>query len=137
MNLSVCARTHTKTGAECPDGIRFVSRVEGAVWTKETSKGDGTIILRIKECPAGFALVRKQSNPQSDNCIECPGTSDYGYSLVPAVWTGEKTEMNLAHSCLPCPMPLTSVKCWGGTNGTLSVSDPLLSFLFASLSLAL
>ena len=122
---------HTRSGAQCPDGIRFLSRVEGAVWTEETSgDGDGTIRLRVSECPAGFALVRKQINPQSDACIECPGTADHAYSLVPAVWNGNADEMNLDDFCLRCPTPPSSVKCSGGTNGnhcllSLDLSAPL------------
>jgi hypothetical protein len=124
-------RVHTRSGAQCPDGIRFLSRVEGAVWTEETSgDGDGTIRLRVSECPAGFALVRKQTNPQSDACIECPGTADHAYSLVPAVWNGNADEMNLDDFCLRCPTPPSSVKCSGGTNGnhcllSLDLSAPL------------
>jgi len=118
MLTDICVRTHAHTGAQCPDGVRFVSRVEGAVWTEETSgDGDGAIRLRISECPAGFALVRKQTIPQSDACIECPGTSDHAYSLVPALWKGNADETNLDDFCLKCPTPPSSVKCWGGTNG--------------------
>ena len=132
-------RVHTRSGAHCPDGIRFLSRVEGAVWTEETSgDGDGTIRLRVSECPAGFALVRKQTNPQSDACIECPGTADHAYSLVPAVWNGNADEMNLDDFCLRCPTPPSSVKCWGGTNGnhclwSLDLSPPLSPSLQGSL----
>ena len=94
-----------------------------SVWTAEASgDGDGTIRLRISECPAGFALVRKQSNPLSDTCTECPGTSDHAYSLVPALWNGNADETNLDDFCLKCPTPPSSVKCWGGTNGNHFVS---------------
>lgn len=50
--------TKCPEGADCPDGLSFVSRVEGAQWTKElATDGTGTRRLRITECPAGYALV--------------------------------------------------------------------------------
>jgi len=97
------------------DGAQFIPKVEGSKW--EITDDSGQQTLRITECPAGFALVRKQNSPQTDACIECPGTSDHGYSLVPAAWNGNVDETNLEDFCLKCPMPSSSVKCWGGTNG--------------------
>jgi len=111
--------TKCPEGADCPDGISFVSRVEGAQWTEElATDGTGTRRLRITECPAGYALVRRESNPQADLCFECPGSSDFGYSLQPAIWTGLKSKTDLEDFCLPCPTPATSVKCEGGTKVT-------------------
>ena len=104
------------------DGAQFIPKVEGSKWEVEITDDNGPPTLRITECPAGFALVRKQSNPQSDACIECPGTSDHGYSLVPATWNGNADETNLEDFCLKCPTPSSSVKCSGGTNGNQSVS---------------
>ena len=111
------------------DGAQFIPKVEGSKWEVEITDDNGPPTLRITECPAGFALVRKQSNPQSDACIQCPGTSDHAYSLVPAAWNGNADETNLEDFCLKCPTPPSSVKCRGGTNGNHSVSDPFLSSL--------
>ena len=108
------------------------------MWTAETSSdGDGAIRLRISQCPAGFALVRKQIIPQSDACIECPGTSYHAYSLAPAVWNENADETNLDDFCLKCPTPPSSVKCWGGTNGKHSVSDSSLTAPHPSLRASL
>ena len=120
------------------DGAQFIPKVEGSKWEVEITDDNGPPTLRITECPAGFALVRKQSNPQSDACIECPGTSDHGYSLVPAAWNGNADETNLQDFCLRCPTPPSSVKCWGGTNGnhclwSLDLSPPLSPSLQGSL----
>jgi hypothetical protein len=87
------------------------------VWSTEASPDtDGVLLKRIAECPAGYALVRKQSNPQADSCVKCPGTADYGYSLDAARWTGRLSETTLASYCRPCPRPATAVKCEGGTS---------------------
>ena len=105
------------------DGAQFIPKAEGSKWEVEITD-NGARTMRLTECPAGFALVRKQNNPQTDACIECPGTSDHGYSLVPATWNGNADETNLEDFCLKCPTPPSSVKCWGGTNGNHSVSGP-------------
>ena len=87
------------------------------MWSTEASPDtDGVLLKRIAECPAGYALVRKQSNPQAYNCVKCPGTADYGYSLDAARWTGRVSETTLASYCRPCPRPATAVKCEGGTS---------------------
>ena len=105
-------------GGDC-NGTHFTSRVEGAVWTEEISPdGTGSRMLRLFECPEGHAIIRKQSNPQADLCLECPGSSDFGYSLDAARWNGDKTETGLKDYCKPCPTPATAVKCEGGTKVT-------------------
>ena len=44
------------SGAECPDGVQFVDKVAGAVWSIEAyDKGTTSEVLmrRLMECPAG------------------------------------------------------------------------------------
>ena len=95
------------------DGAQFNTE-EGFKWEEQFTNDNGWT-RRITECPAGFALRREQSNPQSDACIECPGTSDYGYSLQTARWTGNQSETGLGFFCKSCPSPASSVVCQGGT----------------------
>jgi hypothetical protein len=117
--------------------LQFNPKIEGSLWKKEVTS-DGVHTLRIVACPPGFALLRKENNPQADQCQRCPGafthfpmvsqiystltfrsvfagTSDYGYSLQEARWTGNENETGLAFFCSPCPKPESSVTCLGGT----------------------
>ena len=53
--------------ADCPDGALFLPKTPGSIWTKEASQeADGGFLNRISICPAGWALERKESNPQAD-----------------------------------------------------------------------
>ena len=98
------------------DGAQFVPKVAGSKWTMEVSAEGQT--LRVSECPAGYALLRKQNNPQSDSCVLCPGSSENGYSLQPARWSGNESDTGLDFFCEPCPQPGTSVLCSAGTTVT-------------------
>ena len=73
---------------------------------------------RVIMCPAGSALIRKENNPQTDECTECPGTSTHAYNLNAAIWTGNESETGLDWFCKPCPLPSSSVVCSGGTKVT-------------------
>ena len=74
------------------DGAQFIPKVEGSKWEVEITDDDGPRTRRITECPRGFALERKQSNPQADRCVECPGSSDAAYSLREARWSDRDNE---------------------------------------------
>ena len=73
------------------DGAQFIPKVEGSKWEVEITDDDGPRTMRLTECPRGFALERKQSNPQADRCVECPGSSDAAYSLREARWSGNES----------------------------------------------
>lgn len=100
--------------AKCPDGAVFEPKTVNSIWLKESS-ADGGYVQRINSCPAGYALVRKEDNPQADKCVQCPGTTSHGYSLVEARWSGRDNETGLDFFCKPCPKPATAVNCMGGT----------------------
>ena len=97
------------------DGAQFIPKVEGSKWEVEITDDDGPRTRRITECPRGFALERKQSNPQADRCVECPGSSDAAYSLREARWSGNESLTGLGAWCEPCPTPASSVSCAGNT----------------------
>ena len=97
------------------DGAQFIPKVEGSKWEVEITDDDGPRTRRITECPRGFALERKQSNPQADRCVECPGSSDAAYSLREARWSGDESLTGLGAWCEPCPTPASSVSCAGNT----------------------
>ena len=107
-------------GANSRDGSHFESIVDGAKWIiDESPEEDGVLVRRIVECPAGYALERIESYPQVDNCVACPGTSSFGYSLVPAQWNGTSMATGMSEFCEPCPV---GASCVG--EPTLVTSNP-------------
>eukprot|EP00960_Hanusia_phi_P009635 280164-Hanusia_phi.AAC.1 len=98
---------------ECPvggkcDGSTLQPKVVGSAWGWE----DG--ILRIQSCPAGYILIRSPTNPQLDDCSECPPSF---YSPVPASYTAQIQSVSSPFAallkCLPCEMD--KVDCPGGS----------------------
>ena len=67
-------------GADCPDGDQFVPRIKESEWTIE--KENDNLIRRVTRCPPGYALERKDSNPQSDRCELCRGPGYYSLEEV-------------------------------------------------------
>ena len=94
------------------DGAQFVPRVQGSKWEVEITVDNGRT-MRLTECPRGYALQRKQDNPQADRCIECPGSSDAAYSQREARWSGNESLTGVGIWCEPCPQPAGSVNCAG------------------------
>lgn len=123
----------------CTDGARFIPRIAGSKWFVEDSTdgaGERAHRLRITECPAGFALVRRQSMPQTDQCEECPGTFPFGYSLKTQSWTGNDSltsdsTLALTNVCLEVCMCVRLDLLWQVCNNlhatqmTPSLSSPL------------
>ena len=95
------------------DGAQFIPKVEGSKWEVEISDDNGARTMRLIECPRGYALERKQNNPQADRCVECPGSSNAAYSLREARWLGDESLTGVDMWCEPCPNPAGSVNCAG------------------------
>ncbi len=56
---------------QCPEGgvcngMNLTGKIPGMLWEVQGSK------LRITECPVGYILVRDESRPVWDQCIQCP-----------------------------------------------------------------
>jgi hypothetical protein len=94
------------------DGAQFIPKVEGSQWAVEIMD-DGSWTKRLTGCPLGYALERKQSNPQADRCVACPGSSDAAYSLREARWSGNESLTGVGVWCERCPTPASSVSCAG------------------------
>jgi hypothetical protein len=91
-------------GAECPDGVQFMSKAPGSEWGEEQSETGGKR-RRITTCPAGYAMQREPTLPDADDCVRC--TENF-YSLKPVHWPGPNAELP---SCYACPKEAT---CPGG-----------------------
>ena len=119
----------------CTDGARFIPRVAGSKWSVEDSfdgAGERAHRLRITECPAGFALVRGQNRPQTDQCEKCPGTFPFGYALKTQRWTGNDSltsdsTLALTNVCLEvCPCLCVLICCGSFATICVQLSRPLL-----------
>ena len=108
--------------AECPQGAdcsrgTFEPKVKGSVWgpVQRQQGKEGILLNRIQSCPPGFALTRIETNPQADDCAECPRGS---YNLAGSFWvpTHEKTKSpksGILEFCEQCPR--SGADCPGGS----------------------
>ena len=93
-------------GATCPDGIQFLPNVDGSIW-EDAPAADGWR-KRPAECPAGYIIVRGDSNYDADECKMCEYQT---YSLdIASINPGDGepilVEGDAAAAlarCLPCP----------------------------------
>jgi hypothetical protein len=73
-------------------------RVPGSTWVFEAQANGGQLLARVQACPAGYSLLRTQSNPLGDECTRCPGEK---YNLDGSVWLSKDTIIE--QFCEPCP----------------------------------
>lgn len=92
-------------GAFCPDGDLFIPLPEAEDFTSEWEiiySGPRSLdaIYRVKSCPPGYFMIRKESYPLEDECIQC----EYGQYLL---------DQSNFSACLNCPV---GAVCKGGSN---------------------
>ena len=85
----------------CPDGERFLPNPDGSDWEIEY-KGPRKLnaIYRVKSCPPGYFMTRKQKYPLEDECTIC----EVGKYLL---------DQNNFSACLNCPL---GALCKGGAD---------------------
>jgi len=88
-------------GAECPDGDLFVPKAMGSEWEIHYTGPRGLdAMYRLKTCPPGFFMTRKEEYPLEDECTVCEAGT---YLLDPSNFT----------ACLNCAM---GAICKGGNH---------------------
>jgi len=93
----------------CPMGLRCVNSdwtpiTPGSVWNQTGE------LLRLTACPAGYLLVRSDSDPTSDHCQAC---TDGFYSLGIKSHQAYGNDSNAEHQCIPCPGNGQTATCRG------------------------
>ena len=59
-------------GADCPDGDLFVSKATGSEWEIHyAGPRNLDVVYRVKTCPPGFFMTRKEEYPLEDECTIC------------------------------------------------------------------
>ena len=93
----------------CPLGLRCVNSdwtpiTPGSVWNRTGE------LLRLAACPAGYLLVRSESDPTSDHCEAC---TDGYYSLEIKSYKPYGNDSKVEHQCIPCPGNGQTATCRG------------------------
>lgn len=85
-------------GGTC-DGSLLIPKVNGSLWNDDKSNG----IYRIRQCPAGYVLIRDDAQPVLDRCVSCPpDTYSVELAIFGAKLWNESVEYYNSY-CHPCP----------------------------------